>query len=61
MFDDHGSGAIVNSSRGIIGAWRRSPDYRSGLSSPEALALVSREARAAAIAMRDDLRNALYQ
>ncbi|MCI1832905.1 MAG: orotidine-5'-phosphate decarboxylase [Bifidobacterium sp.] len=61
MFDDHGSGAIVNSSRGIIGAWRRSPDYRSGLSSPEALSLVSREARAAAIAMRDDLRNALYQ
>ena len=27
MFDKQGSGAIVNSSRGIIGAWKKSGKY----------------------------------
>ncbi|WEV71672.1 orotidine-5'-phosphate decarboxylase [Bifidobacterium sp. ESL0790] len=59
MFDKNGRGAIVNSSRGIIGAWKKSGEYRNDMTSEEALDLVGRSARAAAIAMRDDLREAL--
>lgn len=59
MFDANGRGAIVNSSRGIIGAWKKSEEYREDMTSDEALDLVGRSARAAAIAMRDDLREAL--
>ncbi|RSX56004.1 orotidine 5'-phosphate decarboxylase [Bifidobacterium dolichotidis] len=62
MFDRNGSGAIVNSSRGVIGAWQKaiahadhSPDG-AGMSVQQALELVSTNARQAAITMRDDLR-----
>ncbi|MDR0853862.1 MAG: orotidine-5'-phosphate decarboxylase [Clostridiales Family XIII bacterium] len=48
FFDKNGRGCIVNSSRGIIGAWKNS----SGASVGEA-------ARAAAISMRDDLNSVL--
>lgn len=59
MFDKNGRGAIVNSSRGIIGAWKKSGECREDMTAEEALDLVGRSARAAAIAMRDDLREAL--
>ena len=59
MFDANGSGAIVNSSRGIIGAWRKSGRYRKDMSADDALALVFDTAREAATAMRDDLRAVL--
>jgi orotidine-5'-phosphate decarboxylase len=59
MFDGNKRGAIVNSSRGIIGAWKKSGEYNSDMIAEEALDLVGRSARAAAIAMRDDLRRAL--
>ncbi|MFT8330442.1 orotidine-5'-phosphate decarboxylase [Bifidobacterium psychraerophilum] len=59
MFDDHASGALVNSSRGIIGAWRTSEGYSPDMSVEEACDTVSQCARAAAIAMRDTLLAAL--
>ncbi|NME62795.1 orotidine-5'-phosphate decarboxylase [Bifidobacterium thermophilum] len=55
MFDADGSGAIVNSSRGIIGAWRKNGGYDKSMSADDALALVATSARDAAIAMRNDL------
>ncbi|MCO6558079.1 MAG: orotidine-5'-phosphate decarboxylase [Bifidobacterium sp.] len=60
IFDKNGRGAIVNSSRGIIGTWKKSGEYREEMTKEEALDLVGRSARAAAIAMRDDLRKALH-
>ena len=59
MFDADGSGAIVNSSRGIIGAWRKSVKYSETMSASEALELVGETAQAAAIDMRDNLRAVL--
>ncbi|NEG55545.1 orotidine-5'-phosphate decarboxylase [Bifidobacterium platyrrhinorum] len=59
MFDADGSGAIVNSSRGIIGAWKRSGRWNASMSCDDALALVAETARDAALAMRDDLRAVL--
>ena len=59
MFDTEGSGAIVNSSRGIIGAWRKNGGYDESMSADDALTLVATSARDAAIAMRDDLEAAL--
>ncbi|KFJ01143.1 orotidine-5'-phosphate decarboxylase [Bifidobacterium stellenboschense] len=59
MFDADGSGAIVNSSRGIIGAWRKDGRYDPSMSADDALALVDETARDAAIRMRDDLRAVL--
>ncbi len=56
-----GSGAIVNSSRGIIGAWRKSEEYREDMSADDALDLVARCARKAAQDMRDDLRVNVYR
>ena len=61
MFDADGSGAIVNSSRGIIGAWRKSEEYREDMSADDALDLVARCARKAAQDMRDDLRVNVYR
>ncbi|MCH9277045.1 orotidine-5'-phosphate decarboxylase [Bifidobacterium amazonense] len=61
MFDADGSGAIVNSSRGIIGAWKKSGEYRDDMSADEALALVASAARRAASDMRDDLRVNVYR
>ena len=60
MFDRDGSGAIVNSSRGIIGAWKKTGDYRSDMTADEALDLVASAARQAASDMRDDLRVNVY-
>lgn len=60
MFDRNGSGAIVNSSRGIIGAWRKSGKYSESMDVDSALDLVASAARDAAIAMRDDLRVNAY-
>lgn len=59
MFDADGSGAIVNSSRGIIGAWRKDERYSADMSADDALELVADTARAAALAMRDNLRAVL--
>ena len=59
MFDEQGSGAIVNSSRGIIGAWRKNGGYSDGMSADDMLGLVASSARDAALAMRDDLEAAL--
>ncbi|KAB8293664.1 orotidine-5'-phosphate decarboxylase [Bifidobacterium avesanii] len=61
MFDAEGSGAIVNSSRGIIGAWRKSGRYSESMGADEALDLVAESAREAAIDMRDNLRVAVYR
>lgn len=59
MFDANGSGAAISSTRGIIGAWRKSGRYSESMSAHDALDLVARAARQAAIAMRDDLRAVL--
>ena len=59
MFD--ADGAIVNSSRGIIGAWRKSEECREDMSADDALDLVARCARKAAQDMRDDLRVNVYR
>ncbi|NEG89280.1 orotidine-5'-phosphate decarboxylase [Bifidobacterium aerophilum] len=61
MFDKNGSGAIVNSSRGIIGAWKKTGEYRDDMSAGEALDLVASAARRAASDMRDDLRVNVYR
>lgn len=59
MFASDGSGAVVNSSRGIIGAWKKSERYRENMSADEALELVGETARQAALDMRDNLRAVL--
>ncbi len=64
MFDANGEGAIVNSSRGIIGAWQKSEDYaknQGNMSLDNILDIVSESAAVAAKNMRDDLRNAVYR
>ena len=53
FFDEEGSGAIVNSSRGIIAAWQKEPYRQYG---PEGFA---QAARAAALDMIEDLRQAI--
>lgn len=56
-FDKDGRGAIINSSRGIIGAWRQqSTDFANA---DEALDAVAQAARDAAIDMRDSIRAVL--
>ena len=59
MFDKDGMGALVNSSRGIIGAWKKSGKYSESMSADDALDLVAESAREAAKDMRDNLRAAL--
>lgn len=64
MFDANSEGAIVNSSRGIIGAWKKSEDYlkhQGHMSLDDILDIVHDSAAAAARNMRDDLRNAVYR
>ena len=64
MFDANAEGAIVNSSRGIIGAWRKSEDYaknQGNMSLDNILDIVRESASAAAKNMRDDLRHAVYR
>lgn len=64
MFDAQGRGAIVNSSRGIIAAWKKDPEAEAFASAGNddaeaALALVGRCARAAALNMRDSINKEL--
>lgn len=64
MFDANSEGAIVNSSRGIIGAWKKSEDYlkhQGHMSLDDILDIVHDSAAVAARNMRDDLRNAVYR
>ena len=64
MFDKNAEGAIVNSSRGIIGAWRKSENYaknQGNMSLDDVLDIVRDSAYDAARNMRDDLRNAVYR
>lgn len=64
MFDANSEGAIVNSSRGIIGAWKKSEDYAKNqghMSLDDILDIVRDSATVAAKNMRDDLRNAVYR
>jgi orotidine-5'-phosphate decarboxylase len=58
FFDADGRGCIVNSSRGIIGAWTKmkgGSDGAKNLSVSEALTLVSESARDAALRMKNEL------
>lgn len=61
FFDAEGRGCIVNSSRGITAAWKKQwPEFGSGDSGNQpGFREVGEAARAAAFAMRDDLRSAL--
>lgn len=61
MFDSNGSGAIVNSSRGIIGAWKKEAKYSKDMNAQEALDLVMLSAQNAAIKMRNSLHAALKE
>ncbi|OTA30142.1 orotidine-5'-phosphate decarboxylase [Alloscardovia macacae] len=61
FFDSAGSGALINSSRGIIGAWRARPEAFDGLSTSAALEMVGTAAREAAVAMREDITTALRE
>jgi len=54
-FDKNGRGAIVNSSRGIIAAWK-SEKYAK-MFKPDEFALAAREA---AVEMREELRNCIF-
>jgi len=59
-FDENGRGAIVNSSRGIIAAWKKRgipPTYAKQPSEMQPWAAAAREE---ALIMRDDLRRVLY-
>lgn len=59
LFDDQGRGAIVNSSRGIIGAWKGNPAYSEDLNRHQALDLLASSARKAVIVMKEDLTSVL--
>jgi orotidine-5'-phosphate decarboxylase len=63
FFDASGRGCVVNSSRGIIAAWRRSADGEGiGAAAHDvdrALSVVASRARAAALEMSDALRAAI--
>jgi orotidine-5'-phosphate decarboxylase len=64
FFDKDGRGCIVNSSRGIIGAWakdERGADGAAALSASESEELLSSATRAAALRMRDELRGVLWR
>ncbi|MCI1979309.1 MAG: orotidine-5'-phosphate decarboxylase [Bifidobacteriaceae bacterium] len=63
MFDASGSGAIVNSSRGIIGAWKKGAQAHDADAGTveEALDIVGRSARLAALAMRDSITKELKE
>jgi len=55
-FDENGRGAIVNSSRGIIAAWKK-----RGNDAASATQSWTEAAREEAIIMRDELRRAIYK
>lgn len=56
FFDKDGLGCIVNSSRGIIAAWRKAPEFANDPKLGSTFAAASRKA---ALAMREDLRLAM--
>ncbi|TCD54753.1 orotidine-5'-phosphate decarboxylase [Alloscardovia theropitheci] len=59
LFDSNGMGALVNSSRGIIAAWQKAEDIPEFSSTEQALDFVAHYAREAALAMKNDITNAL--
>lgn len=59
LFDSQGRGAIINSSRGIIGAWKANPAYSEDLNRHQALDLLASSARKAVIVMKEDLTSVL--
>lgn len=60
FFGKGGSGCIVNSSRGIIGAWKKAlGNDHDNISAAKALELTGKAAADAAIKMRNDLRKVL--
>ncbi|MFD0705009.1 orotidine-5'-phosphate decarboxylase [Alloscardovia venturai] len=61
LFDSNGLGALVNSSRGIIGAWKKAAEIPEFATREDALAFVARSARKAALAMKDDISQAIAQ
>jgi len=63
FFDADGRGGIVNSSRGIIGAWAKDEcgaDGANALTTDSAIELLAETARSAALRMRDELRGVIY-
>lgn len=59
LFDDNGLGALVNSSRGIIAAWKRADEIPQFATREEALNFVAHHARHAALEMKDDITSAM--
>jgi orotidine-5'-phosphate decarboxylase len=63
FFDTDSRGCIVNSSRGIIGAWtkdERGADGASALTADEAIELLAETSRSAALRMKEELGGVLY-
>lgn len=59
FFDAQGQGALVNSSRGIIGAWKNDPRAQKITDADSALSLVGEMAAQAARSMATDIHSAL--
>ncbi|MDK8649333.1 orotidine-5'-phosphate decarboxylase [Alloscardovia omnicolens] len=55
LFDENGLGALINSSRGIIGAWKHIDEAETIRTKLQALNLVATSARQAALAMKNDI------
>ena len=55
LFDENGLGALINSSRGIIGAWKHTDEAETIRTELQALNLVATSARQAALAMKNDI------
>lgn len=59
LFDERGLGALVNSSRGIIAAWKKATEIPEFTSSEQALDFVAHHARQAVLAMKEDITSVL--
>ena len=55
LFNTDGTGAVINSSRGIIAAWKKDPQYSPSLTRDQALDCAAASAHRAAAAMRADI------
>ena len=55
LFNADGTGAVINSSRGIIAAWKKDPQYSPSLTRGQALDCAAASAHRAAAAMRADI------
>ncbi|WP_018143709.1 orotidine-5'-phosphate decarboxylase [Alloscardovia criceti] len=55
FFDAQGLGALINSSRGIIGAWAKNGNIPDFADTTQALEFVAEHARQAALAMKADI------